>query len=919
MSAIVRRNERSWAISLISDVNIKLRSSNLKIVRAGGESTISTGQKSMFPDVLLYGDDNQTQILQGWELKLPDTSITDVTFINDAKRKAVSLGLNSFFIWNFSAGVLYVKNERSEFEITKQWNETNFIRTRDDVQTYKKDWLRIIGTILLDLNEYLVTGKIRGAEISVIISDAIFASIIDRNKALVSNELKSFSSRNSVVEAYISQWWLNIQGEFVSDEISMFDAYAKVVLLHWINRIEFAHLIKFNHNAAFEVNNLSFDATISEANEVFKRITSSCDFYNIFSDLEYNFILPKEAWHDIMDLNIFLTNSGVQKIDQAALHTILERTVAVSQREVNGQFTTPSILADILVRITTHDWTSEAIDPCCGTGSIPKMILKHKKNHLKDVQKAVETTWASDKFSFPLQIANISLTGIDTINIASRIFQKNIFLLNHGECIQVINPANGEKLDFIVPKFDTVISNLPFVPFEKISNDDWTYINKIQNEVKRNTGVTLNNRNDYYSYIIFALYNILNENGRVGIITSNSWLGTASGREFFTALNYYYYVEQIHVSNTLRWFNNANVVTVISILRKREVISAAQHNEVTSFCLWQKNLKELINEEVYIEKLVNSALLNRELDSKVMSLKKYKKSEITSICEMNVSLSSLFHNITWLLEIRDKLIPIYDVFEVVRGERRGWDEMFYPEFGHNIEHSYIRKVLKNSRNINNLIATADNDAFCCSKNIDELESLNHTGALSWIRRFENNVNQVGKPLHEVLSRSNLKWYEMSNSNTVDIVTTMNPGQRLFYAKFEERSFINQRLIGLIAKDSSIDILLNHALLNSIIGMFFIEAVGFGRGLGALDINSNAIRNALTLNPHLINKQQRDLILTKFQPLIYREVYNTEKEINEVDRIDFDYQVLKIYGIEHYYNEIKDSLISMQKMRLGVTV
>lgn len=31
----------------------------------------------MFPDVLLYGDENQTQILQGWELKLPDTPITE--------------------------------------------------------------------------------------------------------------------------------------------------------------------------------------------------------------------------------------------------------------------------------------------------------------------------------------------------------------------------------------------------------------------------------------------------------------------------------------------------------------------------------------------------------------------------------------------------------------------------------------------------------------------------------------------------------------------------------------------------------------------------------------------------------------------------------------------------------------------------
>ena len=63
MPTIVRRNERSWAISMISDINIKLQNMGLRIVRAGGESTISTGHSSMFPDVLLYGDENQTQIV----------------------------------------------------------------------------------------------------------------------------------------------------------------------------------------------------------------------------------------------------------------------------------------------------------------------------------------------------------------------------------------------------------------------------------------------------------------------------------------------------------------------------------------------------------------------------------------------------------------------------------------------------------------------------------------------------------------------------------------------------------------------------------------------------------------------------------------------------------------------------------------
>ncbi|MEA4830796.1 MAG: hypothetical protein VB121_12560, partial [Enterococcus thailandicus] len=92
MAVTIRRNERSWAIELITKINQIARDNELAIKRAGGESTISAGKRNtMFPDVMLYGNDAQTVILQGWELKMPDVPIEDETFIKDAQRKAVAL------------------------------------------------------------------------------------------------------------------------------------------------------------------------------------------------------------------------------------------------------------------------------------------------------------------------------------------------------------------------------------------------------------------------------------------------------------------------------------------------------------------------------------------------------------------------------------------------------------------------------------------------------------------------------------------------------------------------------------------------------------------------------------------------------------------------------------------------------------
>jgi hypothetical protein len=917
MSTIIRRNERSWAISLISDINIMLQNMNLQILRAGGETTISTGRKNMFPDVLLYGDQEQTQILQGWELKLPDTPITDDTFIKDAQRKANSLGLNSCFIWNFTSGVLYVKDDSGHFVIKKQWNDTNHIQSRSDVETYKSDWMAVIQKILLEVNEYLVTDSIRVMDLGEIVSESILAIIIDRNKNLVSEFLQTESTSNAVLGAFIDVWWSEIEDEFISDEVNKFSAYSKVLLLNWTNRIIFAHLIKYRHNAAMEVDGLDFDTSIVEANRVFENITNKCDFYNVFSKMEYNDVIPLDTWYDLMELNSFLKSNGLKRIEQNSLQLILERTVAMAKREVNGQFTTPSMLANLLVQLTVLDWNENGIDPCCGTGSIPKALLDNKKQKIRDVKKCVETTWASDKFSFPLQIANISMTGVDTINIPNRIFQKNVFSLDVGEDIVITNPANGEQLSLELPKFKTIVSNLPFVPFEKITEVDERYINSIISEVKMRTDITLSGRSDYYSYIVFALYKMLENDGRLGIITSNSWLGTNAGREFFSALSMYYRITQLHISNSKRWFNNAQVVTVISIMEKRNNISSPEDGEIIDFCSWNKDLTEIEADNEIQNELVNSSILSREINRNTIALKPYKFKEINELLNLNISLSALFHDISWLLRVKEKLVPIQNVFDVVRGERRGWDKMFYPADGHGIEELYIKKVLKNARKVSSLIAEADSDAFCCSESISNLEELGHYGALSWISKFEHGVNKTGRLLPEVLSKSNMFWYEMKDTNIADIVTTMNPDKRLFFAIFNQPSFINQRLIGLKKKISYPDVEFSHALLNSLIGMFYIEAVGFGRGLGALDINSKTIRNAYMLDPALVSNESKKNIMEKFRPLLERKIYNTELELRKQDRIEFEHEVLKAYGIDEYYEAIESSLLSMQKMRLSV--
>lgn len=47
VGTIIRHNERSWAIVIISEIRAMLKGMNLKIKSAGGESTLSVNKKKL--------------------------------------------------------------------------------------------------------------------------------------------------------------------------------------------------------------------------------------------------------------------------------------------------------------------------------------------------------------------------------------------------------------------------------------------------------------------------------------------------------------------------------------------------------------------------------------------------------------------------------------------------------------------------------------------------------------------------------------------------------------------------------------------------------------------------------------------------------------------------------------------------------
>lgn len=904
-------NERSEAIELIKVMDSVAKQNTWQIKSVGGESTLNTGKRRMFPDVFVYGDTARTQVLHGWEVKMPDVLITDDDFIKDAWRKADVLGVNSCIIWNFTHGVLYVK-KTDGWTILKQWNDTSHIKKRADVSTYKADWELLISSMMSELNSFFLSGELSPSRIGDIVADTVFSEIIKRNKGVTGEYLRTESAKNTVILAHISQWWSIVSGEYKFDEPDKFYAYAKYILLNWINKITFANMIKGNHNPASIVETIDEEMEPAAALKIFEEITLKCDFFNVFEPVAYGELLPVSTWMDLTDYNAFLANQDMAQVSHSALQIVLENSVNQFKRNISGVFTTPERLARILVNAGIIDLTAPAIDPCCGTGTIAKEILSTKENAI-GVKKAFETTFASDKSPFALQVSNIAMTKASAMRLPSLLFRANAFDLSEGKVVQITDPNTGDLRQYTLPKWGSVLSNLPFVAFDQEGREEELNIDAIINSIQEESGITLSGRLDLYQALLLGLNKVLDEKASVAVITSNSWLGTLAGQDFFCALGYYYDIDCIVSSGNGKWFDNADVVTLMLFLKNKSSKAMPRDSHMVSFGQINTILSTLTDEGT--NQIINSIKLRQSDSPDLLSLTSYSFGQINELLEMNIALNSLFYDVDWLLSLKDILCPITDLYEIIPGVKTGHDDIFFLPNADCVDPQYVGYVFKTAKECEYLLAQADKPTLVCDKTIEELTTLGHIKTIAWINRFYGNVNQ-SVPNKDTFWM-NLGDKRFPDNKKVRLFAPMNPERRIFYGLLDKPEKINQRATGFKPIQDNVNLELSHALLNSIIGIFYTEAMGFPKGLGALDTRRKNTEKMLMLDPRRLSSCDIDKILKTFTPLLSRKIMSTFDEYQQIDRLNFERTVADCFGYSALFDRIKDSVISMQKVRLSV--
>jgi hypothetical protein len=906
-----RYNERAWAIDVISEINRLVGANRFAIQRAGGESGVAGLDTTLFPDVLLYEDRAGRTVIQGWELKFPDTPITDGELIERASTKARMLGLGTFLVWNVSEAVVYAHDgESDEYRPVQSWDTLADIRSRAEVQPNEGRWKTFLVELLRSVSELIDDGTVRPrSAIEAFRADGA-AGLILQNVPRLAAELEARAAADGAFDAWATMWWASSRAEYRGD-VGPWQPLARQLTTAWISRLVFTHMLRRYDRAARSVNRLSVATTQAAARVTLSEITRSSDFLSIIGVPPDEPTVDPATWIQLMELSEFLATVEVEALAPEAMQRLLEQVLAMSRRKAAGQFATPQPVAQLLVFLTMLDRQGEFADPFCGTGSIAREALVAKRDAGMSWGDSLATTWASDKYRFPIQLAAMALARPEALGEPLRVFVQDATALEVGTEVRLADPRTGDPLILELPALATIASNLPFVQFEDIDQANPAIRDSFAHGVGRELGLELPRRSDLYGYLPAYMWRLLRQDGRVGVITSNAWLASEAGDAMRTAMERLYRVESVVISGEGRWFEESDVVAVIVTGARRETPVFAADDEVVRFATVKTPIHGMASEGV---RELGAAILTGT-DTLDSSTHAYTQSELRGFRQLGLRWSAAFADLTWVNDLRDILVSGSSLFSIARGERRGWDPMFYPPEGHGIEPEYLRPVLMNSRHIQ-LTATPDKEAFCCEVSEEELERRGHEGAARWIDRFRHARNGVGRPLPEALAGGHRYWYGMDDSTVADLVLTMNPGARLFVSRLTERAFVNQRLIRLTALPN-VDVELVHALANCTVSLFWIEALGFGRGLGALDLSATRVRAGLQVIAPAAVAHNRDEILERFRVLLRRNVLPLDEEVNAADRGAFDTAVLRAVGRADVLPRVRNALTSLYGIRTAV--
>jgi len=651
---------------------------------------------------------------------------------------------------------------------------------------------------------------------------------------------------------------------------------------------------------------------------------------------------------------------------------IFEKLIDEERRHQMGQYFTRPDVAGLISVFTIRKGSELVMDAGSGSGTFSVQAYERMKAKLpgQDHWERLQRIWSCEIAPYPahLTMLNMILRDLRYEKNYPRVINEDFFRINGHYQARVKNP-DGTDDHINLPQFDAVIGNPPYTRQEEMKEISPGLKARAHAICSREwPGIKIPKNSSLFAYFMLHGGALLREGGRLGMITSNSWLDVDYGRAIQEMLLKNFRVIAVIDSKVERWFQAADVNTCITIAERCSE-ERARSNNFVKFVYLLVRLDELWKHYTY-EGLADEI---ESLNEPGVHQNRFYKAFVVRQSDLLAEATDPDGNFTgakWgkylrapavyfkiLERAKDRLVPLGSVAKIRRGFTTGATKFFFlrditeeiPESERPkhtgltekerrkkdiriclnglgaevlIEGRYLRPVARTPREIKGLLVKPEDLAWrILWVEYREKYPLRGKEVLRYIERWgEERMKCNEKPT----CKARKPWWWFGE---------WSPADQLWPELYSDNHRVPLNLAGVLESDKFYGITYKRkdygavkAFLNSTFIALVREVVGFhSLGEGVLKMPVYEVAGMPVVDNRRLSSKQKKKLQNALERLSARPIKSLSEEIEMPDRRELDLAALEALGfedereremiLEELYSAVRDMIRSrLEKAR-----
>ncbi len=921
----------------------------------------------------------ENKLMFNAEFKRPTTiegrSPRNIEVVNDAFLKANTNNIPSrFFVTsNFNETIIWDNSDNTKPLISRDVYTINLEnKVKNDIDFNKNDIKAEIKSKMQALAEY-IRDLYNGTKKAYYkpLGDSFILGLNDHLNTAV-DVVKKY-----VPENILKNWW-DEQGYepkviFEDEDKEKISRYSLYV---FANKIVFYYVLKRSFKSIGDIK-VNDDGNIKDLedeinNDFINAKKISGDYETVFenNDADKILFMDDEELYPISLLIKFLKEYDFTRLSQDLLGNIYDRLISPEERHSNGQYYTPIPVVDLINALAIKNKDARVMDPACGSGTFLTrafdLKLKLYKEDNKEIRENImKDLFGSDISAYPAHLATIALASkllMYNPDVYPNIIKDDFLNLKTSNVIPKLRTESNEKKDILITDLsgnekivsfkpiDAFVGNLPYIRQENINNKDEEK-EKIQKFLMENGytykkgkdeyGCAPDNTADFHAYFWYYLTPFLREGSRVGFLTSDNWLNVDYGQDLKEFINKHFKIVAIIDSSVERWFEDALVNTVITVL-ERTYNSEEMKNNKIKFIRINRKINELIKNIDDAVKIAGD-LENGVSSEDVKIVREVRQGDIEFNDIMKGKLFQYLRGTDEFFNITNNknMVPLQTILDITYGIKTGANSFFYVDditqniskeelkniYGlrsgqiktlsiiksgdkstHIIEKEYLKPILKGPKEFTKtgeLVLTKEAKKYAVIINEDDKNKIKKYAA-EYVDYGE--THPPGEPFSNTKTcKARNPWWKLSPQTIPDIVFTALFSSTFMYPK---TTYMLDHTLYLGKSKDNIDVDPIYAFLNSSISFMYPDLLGRNLGGGGAPVGFQIYEvESLPVPDPKISKPFKNKLETIMKTMEARKVGSVFDEIWDLkgnfslsmvkpDRLELDRTILEILGFEN---------------------